>query len=76
MGANFEILSLRGQPVLPFHPEISDGVPSGIRTRVAAVRGRRPGPLDEGDEVWKIRRLVNKIKPQCRQISLQSLIFF
>jgi hypothetical protein len=26
--------------------------------------------------VWKIRRLVNKIKPQCRQISLQSLIFF
>gem|GEM_PF-3188763 len=25
------------------------GVPYGIRTRVAAVRGRRPRPLDEGD---------------------------
>lgn len=26
------------------------GVPYGIRTRVAAVRGRRPRPLDEWDE--------------------------
>ncbi len=25
------------------------GVPYGIRTRVAAVRGQRPRPLDEGD---------------------------
>ena len=25
------------------------GVPYGIRTRVTAVRGRCPGPLDEGD---------------------------
>ena len=24
------------------------GAPCGIRTRVTAVRGRRPGPLDEG----------------------------
>ena len=26
-----------------------DGVPNGIRTRVAAVRGRCPRPLDDGD---------------------------
>ena len=24
------------------------GGPSGVRTRVFAVRGRRPGPLDDG----------------------------
>ncbi len=27
------------------------GVPNGIRTRVAAVKGRCPGPLDDGDAV-------------------------
>ena len=26
------------------------GVPYGIRTRVAAVKGRCPKPLDEGDK--------------------------
>ena len=26
-----------------------NGVPYGIRTRVASVKGRCPGPLDEGD---------------------------
>ena len=25
------------------------GVPKGVRTPVAAVRGRSPGPLDDGD---------------------------
>lgn len=25
------------------------GIPSGIRTRVAAVRGQNPGPLNDGD---------------------------
>jgi hypothetical protein len=33
------------------------GVPYGIRTRVAAVRGRCPRPLDEGDIVEDI---INK----------------
>ena len=28
---------------------ICDGVPDGIRTRVTAVKGRCPGPLDDGD---------------------------
>ena len=31
-------------------PIIQNGVPYGIRTRVTAVRGRCPGPLDEGDK--------------------------
>ena len=26
-----------------------DGVPKGVRTPVAAVRGRSPRPLDDGD---------------------------
>ena len=26
------------------------GVPNGIRTRVGAVKGRCPGPLDDGDQ--------------------------
>jgi hypothetical protein len=29
----------------------TDGAPYGTRTRVSAVKGRRPGPLDEGR--WK-----------------------
>jgi site-specific DNA recombinase len=28
------------------------GVPSGIRTRVAGLKGRGPGPLDDGDSSW------------------------
>ncbi len=35
--------NLAGQPLDKI------GVPWGIRTPVAAVRGRCPGPLDEGD---------------------------
>ena len=30
-----------------------DGDPYGIRTRVAAVKGRCPEPLDEGDKYLK-----------------------
>ena len=32
------------------------GEPSGIRTRVAAVKGRRPRPLDDGSLQTKIKR--------------------
>ena len=31
------------------------GVPYGIRTRVASVKGRCPGPLDEGDGQAQMR---------------------
>src|SRR6266511_5938110 len=34
------------------HRSIQFSVPSGIRTRVAAVKGRCPGPLDDGDGGW------------------------
>ena len=30
------------------NPLVIRGGPSGVRTRVFAVRGRRPGPLDDG----------------------------
>ena len=30
-------------------PTTSNGVPNGIRTRVLALKGPRPGPLDDGD---------------------------
>src|SRR5688572_14625470 len=30
---------------------IQNGVPNGIRTRVSALKGPRPGPLDDGDVV-------------------------
>jgi hypothetical protein len=31
-------------------PVTMDGVPNGIRTRVLALKGPRPGPLDDGDD--------------------------
>ncbi len=36
-----------------------NGVPKGIRTPVAAVKGRSPGPLDDGDV-----EEVKHVKPQ------------
>lgn len=39
-------------PRKPF--EIS-GIPSGIRTRVAALKGRSPRPLDDGDLAGSLR---------------------
>ncbi len=32
------------------------GVPNGIRTRVLALKGPYPGPLDDGDDLSLIRR--------------------
>ena len=34
---------------VPHSMLIQDGVPKGIRTPVAAVKGQCPGPLDDGD---------------------------
>ena len=41
-----------GPKVLPMSPEWTKGggVPTGIRTRVSALKGPRPRPLDDGDE--------------------------
>ena len=41
---SFEILRQ-----VTFTHKPASGVPSGIRTPVTAVKGRCPGPLDEGD---------------------------
>ena len=38
-----------------------NGVPKGIRTPVAAVKGRSPGPLDDGDVEGKTRLLQSLI---------------
>ena len=38
------------------------GVPNGIRTRVLALKGPRPGPLDDGDrrgKPYKLNMLVS-----------------
>ena len=37
---------------------ISDGVPKGSRTPVAAVKGRSPRPLDDGDQQPHMVRLI------------------
>ena len=40
-----------------------DGVPTGIRTPVTAVKGRCPRPLDDGDLLRKhVQVSINKIK--------------
>src|SRR6266487_1171473 len=36
------------------------GVPNGIRTRVAAVKGRSPGPLDDGDAARQEARQISR----------------
>jgi hypothetical protein len=35
------------------------GVPNGIRTRVLALKGPRPGPLDDGDGRARVRGSVD-----------------
>ena len=40
---------LRNRPGASCPVLFKSGVPTGIRTPVYAVRGRRPGPLDDGD---------------------------
>ena len=38
-----------------------DGVPKGIRTPVAAVKGQCPRPLDDGDDETAITKLIREI---------------
>lgn len=41
-----------------------NGAPYGIRTRVLALRGPRPGPLDEGS--WKLPQAAPVGRPACK----------
>ena len=40
-----------------------DGVPNGIRTRVLALKGPRPGPLDDGDVLEGTSHDTTKLTP-------------
>src|SRR5204862_2423995 len=42
----------------------SGGVPNGIRTRVLALKGPRPGPLDDGDVQGRPRIITRAFEPQ------------
>src|SRR5690348_17240131 len=64
-----------GRPQTFFPLEIS-GVPYGIRTRVTAVKGRCPRPLDEGDSEARVdvpasRRQIKRSRR--RPLALASL---
>ena len=49
------------------------GVPYRIRTGVAAVRGRCPGPLDEGDEACAV--LSSRSPPdQARESTWRGIV--
>src|SRR5690242_13646693 len=37
-----------------------NGAPYGNRTRVSAVKGRRPGPLDEGRGRWALYKVLRR----------------
>ena len=52
------------------------GVPNGTRTRVAALKGRSPRPLDDGDALSERReyRAKTRLSPAHRQGLAASLI--
>ena len=50
-----------------FIPAVCIGDPNGIRTRVAALRGPRPRPLDDG--TFNLKHLLNKSK----QFNMQAI---
>ncbi len=51
-------MSLRINPATPQNPCKSSYTATGIRTRVSAVRGRRPSPLDDSGGVLFCRDFV------------------
>ena len=53
--------SYGGQPPPESRAEV--GVPNGIRTRVLALKGPRPGPLDDGDERQEFPSLARALQP-------------
>src|SRR5438094_5326882 len=62
-------------PAPPSYLIILIGVPYRIRTGVAAVRGRCPGPLDEGDEASGLISLdAGMIKHRCDRWALVAKI--
>lgn len=50
--------NLRAQSTHPFRKIYCARDPSGIRTRAAAVKGRSPGPLDDGASILPGREHV------------------
>ena len=48
--------------VTPRKRRASGGVPNGTRTRVAALKGRSPGPLDDGDALGERREYRAKVR--------------
>ena len=50
-----QILRDGNRPAATRQSRTKGSVPSGIRTRVTGVKGRRPGPLDDGDTEGVLR---------------------
>ncbi len=42
-----------------------NGVPNGIRTRVIALKGRRPGPARRWGHILKVALKKNFLEPTC-----------
>ena len=53
---------------------LEGGVPNGIRTRVAAVRGQCPRPLDDGDEKMYMTITMDSFKNQGLWFNCMSFI--
>lgn len=56
-----------------FSSQLKKNVPKGTRTPVTAVKGRCPGPLDDGDEMWlKGRLFKNKKRNPIKKMSREG----
>ena len=58
------------------HFSVRSGVPRGVRTPVAAVRGRCPRPLDDGDAVLQLYNDFNRWQIDYFVFRALPLLFF